>query len=382
MKAKIFKGGILIAAIVLGVSCKAPDVSEEGLKEALEGKFLMGAALNPSIFTGRDTASLRIISKHFSSVVAENCMKSERIHPEEAVFDFELADKFIDFATQKKLHTVGHCLIWHSQSPDWLFVDEDGNDVSREILIERISAHITTIVERYKGKVEVWDVVNEAFEDDGSWRNTKFYQIIGEDYIELAFLLANEADPDAELIYNDYSMFHQGRREAVVKLVKNLQAKGIRIDGVGMQAHSGMDYPPLEEFEKSMIAFADCGMDVHITEMDITAIPFPDGNVGAEVSSSFEYQERMNPYANGLTDSARLALHDRYLDFFELFLQHKDKIKRVTMWGIADHHSWRQNWPIRGRSDFPLLFDREYQAKPIVESIIKAAKNEESQVPG
>lgn len=374
MKAKIFNCGFLVATIALCVSCSTADVSEEGLKDALEGKFLIGAALNPSIFTGSDAAALQIVHDHFSSVVAENCMKSERIHPEEAEFDFELADKFIDFATENELHTVGHCLIWHSQSPDWFFVDEDGNDVSREVLIERISTHITTIVDRYKGKVDLWDVVNEAFEDDGSWRNTKFYQIIGEDYIELAFQLAHDADPDAELIYNDYSMFHQGRREAVVKLVKSLQAKGIRIDGIGMQAHSGMDNPPLEEFEKSLIAFAECGVDVHITELDITAIPFPDRSVGAEISSSFEYQERMNPYANGLTDSAAIALHDRYLDFFELFLRHQDKIKRVTMWGIADHHSWRQNWPIRGRSDFPLLFDREYQAKPIVESIIKAAK--------
>ena len=183
MKAKIFKCGLIVAAIALCVSCSTADVSEEGLKDALEGKFLMGAALNPSIFTGGDAAALQIVHDHFSSVVAENCMKSERIHPEETEFDFELADKFIDFAAENELHTVGHCLIWHSQTPDWLFVDEDGNDVSREILIERISTHITTIVDRYKGKVDLWDVVNEAFEDDGSWRNKKFYQIIGEDYI-------------------------------------------------------------------------------------------------------------------------------------------------------------------------------------------------------
>ena len=153
----------------------------------------------------------------------------------------------------------------------------------------------------------------------------------------------------------------------------NLKAKGIRVDAIGIQAHAGMDYPPLDEFEKSIIAFSETGAEVHITEMDITAIPFPNQRVGADVSASFEYQQKMNPYAEGLTDSARVALHDRYQDFFKLFLKHEDKIKRVTLWGVSDKDSWRQNWPIRGRTDFPLLFDREYKAKPIVEAIINEA---------
>lgn len=372
----ILKSWLLIAVLSLSATCKAQDSSDEGLKDALDGKFLIGTAMNTPMINGTDNASLSILHKHFASVVAENCMKSGPIHPKEGEFDFELSDKFIDFAQQNDLYTVGHCLVWHSQAPRWLFVDDQGKDVSREVLIERLKTHISTVVGRYKGKVDCWDVVNEAFEDDGSWRNTKFYQIIGEEYMELAFKYAHEADPDAELIYNDYSTFHQGRREAMVKLIKNLKEKGLRIDGVGMQAHSGMDNPPLDEFEKSLIAFAETGADVHITELDITAIPFPNRRVGAEVSASFEYKQKMDPYAEGLTDSARVALHDRYLDFFELFLKHEDKIKRVTLWGVADPDSWRQNWPIRGRTDFPLLFDRDYKPKPIVESIIKAAKDE------
>ncbi len=217
-------------------------------------------------------------------------------------------------------------------------------------------------------------MVNEAFEDDGSWRNTKFYQIIGEDYIELAFQFAHEADPDADLIYNDYSMFHEGRREAVVNMVNKLKAKGISVDAIGMQAHYGMDYPSIEECEKSIVAFAATGADVHITEMDISALPLPGSNMGAEISTSFEYQQKMNPYVNGLPDSARVALHDHYLELFELFLKHQDKIKRVTMWGVTDLQSWKNNYPIRGRTDYALLFDREFQAKPIVSDIINAAK--------
>lgn len=374
MKISHSNSWLFMAVLVITASCSAQDSMDEGLKDALEGKFFMGTAMNTPQILGSDTASLDIIHKHFNSVVAENCMKSGPIQPKEGEFDFELPDRFIEFAEQNNLYTVGHCLIWHSQAPRWFFVDDQGNDVSKELLTERIKTHIFTVVGRYKGKVDCWDVVNEAIEDDGSWRNNKFYQIMGEDYVELAFKFAREADPGAELLYNDYSMFHEGKREAVVRLVNNLKSKGIMVDGIGMQAHYGMDYPSLDEVEKSILAFAGTGAEVHITEMDISALPLPVRNMGAEISTNFEYQQKMNPYVNGLTDSARVALHERYLDFFELFLKHEDKIKRVTTWGVSDNYSWKNNFPIRGRTDYPLLFDREYQAKPIVEAIIKAAK--------
>jgi len=354
-------------------ACNTRDTAEAGLKDALEGKFFIGTAMNGPQILGRDTASLEILHQHFNSVVAENCMKSGPIHPKEDQYDFELADRFIEFADQNDLYTVGHCLIWHSQSPRWFFTDTAGNDVTREVLIERIRSHIMTVAGRYRGKVDCWDVVNEAFEDDGSWRNNRFYQIIGEEYVELAFRFAHEADPDAELIYNDYSMFHEGRRQAVVRLVNDLKAKGVRIDGVGMQAHYGLDYPSLEDFEKSILAFSGTGADVHITEMDISVLPNP-WTMGADVRERFDYQEIMNPFAGGLPDSVSTALNDRYRDFFDLFLKHSDKIRRVTLWGIGDNMSWKNNWPIRGRTDYPLLFDRELMPKPVVGEIIRSAK--------
>jgi endo-1,4-beta-xylanase len=373
MKKSLWKTGALYVILLATAACNSQEAAEEGLKDALKGKFYIGTAMNGPQILGRDTASLEIIHTHFNSVVAENCMKSGPIHPGEDEYDFELADGFIDFADQNDLYTVGHCLVWHSQAPRWFFTDGEGNDVSREVLIERIRDHIATVAGRYKGKVDCWDVVNEAFEDDGLWRNNKFYQIIGEDYVELAFRFAHEADPDAELIYNDYSMFHEGRRNAVVQLVNDLKAKGLRIDGVGMQAHYGMDFPSLEDFEKSIVAFSEAGVDVHITEMDISVLP-NHWNVGADVRERFDYQEFMNPYAEALPDSVSTALNDRYMDFFHLFLKHADKIKRVTLWGVADHMSWKNNWPIRGRTDYPLLFDREYMPKPVVLEIIEAAK--------
>lgn len=369
-----FKNWLLIAALALVAACTAPGPAEEGLKDAFEGKFYIGCAMNEAQIDGSDTASVGLIQKHFNSVVAENWMKSGHIQPIEGEFDFELSDKVIDFAQANDMYTVGHCLIWHSQAPRWFFVDEDGNDVSREVLIERMRTHIFTVVGRYKGKVNSWDVVNEAFEDDGSWRKTKFYQIIGEEYMELAFKFANEADPDADLLYNDYSMYHKGRREAAIELVSNLRSKGVRIDGVGMQAHFGLDSPTMEELEKSIIAYAEAGAVVHITELDVTVLPNPDPGIGAEVSASFEYKQSLNPYAEGLPDSVSVALHDQYLGFFEVFIKHSDKIKRVTTWGLTDLHSWKNDWPVRGRTNYPLLFNREYEPKPVVESIINAGK--------
>jgi len=374
MKLKSYYFVISFMVIALFANCKAEESkSEKALQEALKGKFLIGVAMNADQITGKDTAGVRLIKEHFNSITPENCMKSEVLQPEEGKFDFALADQYVDFGQKNNMFIVGHTLIWHSQAPKWFFVDKDGKDVSREVLIERMKNHITTVVGRYKGRVHGWDVVNEAIEDDGSFRKSKFYQIIGEDFIRLAFEFAHEADPEAELYYNDYSMSKEGKRDAVVKMVRNLQSQGVKIDGIGMQGHMTMDFPTLEEEEKSIVAFSETGVKVMITELDLTVLPSPGTKVSADVALSYEYQKQLNPYPNGLPDSVAQAAHDRYAEFFRLFLKHADKIDRVTMWGLTDGDSWRNNWPVPGRTDYPLLFDRNYQPKPIVETIIKEA---------
>jgi endo-1,4-beta-xylanase len=374
MKLKSYYFVISFMVIALFPNCKAEESkSEKALQEALKGKFLIGVAMNADQITGKDTAGVRLIKEHFNSITPENCMKSEVLQPEEGKFDFALADQYVDFGQKNNMFIVGHTLIWHSQAPKWFFVDKDGKDVSREVLIERMKNHIYTVVGRYKGRVNGWDVVNEAIEDDGSFRKSKFYEIIGEDYIRLAFEFAREADPEAELYYNDYSMSKEGKRDAVVKMVRNLQSQGVKIDGIGMQGHMTMDFPTLEEEEKSIVAFSETGVKVMITELDLTVLPSPGTKVSADVALSYEYQKQLNPYPNGLPDSVAQAAHDRYAEFFRLFLKHADKIDRVTMWGLTDGDSWRNNWPVPGRTDYPLLFDRNYQPKPIVETIIKEA---------
>lgn len=375
MKWKSYFFVISLLIIVLFANCKAGErKSEVSLKDALKGKFLIGVAMNADQITGKDTAGVRLIKQHFNSITPENCMKSEVLQPQEGKFDFTLADQYVDFGQKNKMFIVGHTLIWHSQAPKWFFVDKDGKDVSREVLIERMKNHIYTVVGRYKGRVNGWDVVNEAIEDDGSFRKSKFYQIIGEDYIRLAFQFAHEADPKAELYYNDYSMSKKEKRDAVVTMVKNLQSQGVKIDGIGMQGHMTMDFPTLDEEEKSIIAFSGTGVKVMITELDLTVLPPPSNKVSADVALSYEYRKQLNPYPDGLPDSVAQAAHDRYAALFKLFLKHADKIERVTVWGLTDGQSWRNNWPIPGRTDYPLLFDRNYQPKPIVETIIKEAK--------
>lgn len=343
------------------------------LKDAFAGRFYIGTALNERQIAGKDSAAINVVKEQFSAIVPENCMKSGRIQPKEGVFNFSFPDQFVEFGEKNHLFMTGHCLIWHSQAPRWFFTDSLGNDVSREVLIDRMKKHISTVVGRYKGKLKGWDVVNEAIESDGSYRKSKFYQIVGEDFIKLAFQFAHEADPDAELYYNDYGMADPGRRAGVVAMVKKLKAEGVKIDGIGMQGHVGLDQPEISEFEKSIEAFAALGVKVMITEMDISVLPSPTRNLGADVATNFEYQKKLNPYTEGLPDSVNAAFGQRYLDFFRLFLKHKDVISRVTLWGVGDRNSWKNNWPVWGRTDYPLLFDRNYQAKPVVQKIIEEA---------
>jgi len=375
MKKHILFCSTFLLLSILVLSCSFAEQEESaGLKSALEGEFYMGAALNASQITGEDTESRKILGQHFNSIVAENCMKSGPIHPGEENYNWELSDPFVAYGVANDMYVVGHCLVWHSQTPDWFFVDEEGKEVSREVLIERMKAHITTVVTRYKGKVDAWDVVNEAFEDDGSWRQSPLYRIIGEDFIHLAFEFAHSADPGAEFMYNDYNLYIPEKRDAVVKLVHSLKEAGLQIDGVGMQGHYGLSTPAIEDLENSIVAFSETGVDVHITELDISVLPSPFENPGANISDKAEYTEFMNPYRESLPEEIVNQMNARWVELFEIFLSHQDKIKRVTTWGVADPHSWKNGWPIPGRTDYALLFDRKFEAKSAVGEIIEKAK--------
>lgn len=345
------------------------------LKDAYADKFVIGTAMTAQQIDGTDTSSIRVIKENFNAVVAENCMKSGPIQPKEGEFDFALADKFVEFGIQNNMHITGHCLVWHSQAPRWFFTDSEGKEVSPEVLKERMKKHIYTVVGRYKGKIKGWDVVNEAIEDDGSFRKSKFYQILGEDFIKYAFQYAHEADPDCELYYNDYSEAIPAKRDGIARMVKKLKDQGIRIDAVGMQCHVGLDYPSLEDYEKAIQTYSALGVKVMVTEMEISVLPTPEFGRGADIATNVAYQEKLNPYTQGLPDSARVALDNRYSDFFKLFLKYDDAFTRVTVWGVNDALSWKNGFPVRGRTDYPLLFDRKNQPKSVIQVLIDLANN-------
>jgi len=361
--------------LVFAVACN----SEKGLKDYYKDYYYIGVAVPPQFLEpGKE---LDLIKKEFNSLTSENDMKWMNIHPEIDKYDFTVADRLVEVGDSNNMFVIGHTLVWHSQLAPWVFKRTETGDpavdtllVDSLTLINRIHDHISTIVGRYKDKVDGWDVVNEALNEDGSLRESNFLKIAGDGFIANAFEFAHEADPQAELYYNDYNLVEPAKRDGAVRLVKSLKDKGIRIDGVGIQAHWELNYPSLEEIEKSIMAYSELGVKVSFTELDISVLPSPWRMPSADVSIRFENNETMNPYPNGLPDSVQTALADRYKDIFALFNKHKDKIERVTFWGLHDGASWKNGFPIRGRTDYPLLFNRNLEPKKAYWAVVDLVK--------
>ena len=373
------KIALLLYASFTLIACGNSKVKNDpALKDALHDKFLIGVALNTRQSSGNDTAATRIVQEHFNAIVAENCMKSAEIHPEIDRYNFTQADEFMQFGVDNNLTITGHCLIWHSQLPPWFCVNEKGENVTPEVLKERMKEHISTVVGRYKGVIKGWDVVNEAILEDGSYRKSKFYEILGEEFIPLAFQYAQEADPDAELYYNDYNEWYPGKRETVVRLIKTLKERGIRIDGIGMQGHVGMTNPTIETYQETIDDYVNAGVKVLITELDMSPLPEPRRMGGANLADMESYRREIDPYTEGLPDEVALEWNNRMMDLFNMFIKNSDHILRVTLWGVSDADSWKNNFPVRGRTDYPLLFDRDHQPKGVVTQLISQLTAQES----
>ena len=268
---------------------------------------------------------------------------------------------------------VGHTLVWHNQTPKWVFHDDRGNPLAHDALLLRMSNHIFTVVGRYKGKIGGWDVVNEAVDDDGTLRKSEWEKIIGPDYIIKAYQFAHEADPQAQLYYNDYSLENEAKRNGAIALVRKLQAAGIPIAGVGLQGHYKMDWPSPAQVDETIDTFARLGVKVIITELDLDVLPPATGSQAAEVSLNFALQAKLNPYTNGLPDAVQQQLAKRYADLFRVFVKHKDSVSRVTLWGVTDADSWLNNWPVRGRTAYPLLFNRDGVPKLAFDAVIQVS---------
>ena len=365
-----------LSFFVLVISSMSFAQEEINLKNAFKNDFLIGAAINDAQINGKDSIGIEILKTQFNSISPENVLKWERVHPKVDQYNFAPADKYVEFGEKNNMFIIGHTLIWHSQVPKWVFKDTNGNQLNRDELLKRMKEHIYTVVGRYKGRIKGWDVVNEALNEDGTLRETLWKKIIGDDYIEKAFEFAHEADPNAELYYNDYSLANKPKRDGAVKLISKLLKEGIKVSGIGMQGHYQMDWPTAAQLDSSIKAFSALGIKVMFTELDINILPSPGQDNTAEVSLNFKYDKKFNPYTKGLPDSVKNILAERYKDFFEVFLNNKNSISRVTLWGVRDSDSWLNFWPIRGRTNYPLLFNRDGKPKEAFYRIIKLTEEE------
>ena len=353
--------------------CLATVSAFGGIKDAYTGRFHVGAALGKWVYEQTPNAESDLVAANFSSITAENEMKPERVQPREGEFHWDSADKFVAFGERHGMKIIGHCLVWHYQTPDWFFKNADGSKADRETLIARMRTHIHAVVGRYKGRVHGWDVVNEAFDDAGALHPSPWRDGIGEDFIEPAFRFAHEADPDAELYYNDFNMFNPNKVAGVLRMVREFRAKGVRIDGVGLQSHNGLGGPAVADYERSIQRIGAEGVKAMVTELDVSVLPNAWG-LTADPTKLHDYEERYNPYTKGCPADVLEAQAKRYCELFEMYLRNSDIIDRVTLWGVNDATTWFNDYPVPGRTDYPLFFDKDLKVKPCGKAVEKLGR--------
>lgn len=371
-----------LAAVTFALAMPLQAKEDAGtLKEAYANAFLVGVAVNDDIVAGRDTRSQALVPMHFNAITAENVMKNEVIHPRPGAYDFAAADAFVDFGEKHGMFIVGHTLVWHNQTPEWFFQDAGGKPNTREAQIERMRDYIEVVAGRYAGRVDAWDVVNEVIDEDGGYRPTTWVKAIGDgdELVRLAFSFAQRYAPGTELYYNDFNAWRPEKRDGIVRMVKMLQAAGIRIDGIGMQGHWGLNYPSSEHIEAAIDAYAALGLKVMITELDVDVLPLTkEGQIiGTGMTHKQfqleEFKRFLDPCPNGLPAEVEQRLSDRYAELFRIFYRKRDSISRVSLWGVHDGMSWKNDYPIPHRTNYPLLFDRERRPKPALDAVLRVA---------
>lgn len=355
---------IVIAIATCSMTTQCVSAQEKtSLKKVFAKDFGIGTAMNTAQIEERDTKANAVILQHFNMATPENIMKAEIIHPQWDVYNFDLADKMVAYGKKNKIKINGHTLVWHSQLPAFA-----RNIRSVDSFRTFFTNHINTVAGRYKDQIFSWDVVNEALNEDGTMRRSVFLSRLGDDFVTEAFRLAAAAAPKTELYYNDYNNEQPAKRAGCIALIKKIQDAGVRIDGVGIQGHWHVGKVPFKDIEESIIQYAAMGLKVMFTELDIEVLPR--SFQGADVNQRVASNPSLNPYPNGLPDSVQQQLANDYETLFKLFLKHKDKITRVTFWGVNDSQSWLNDWPVRGRTNYPLLFDREFNPKPAYYKVI------------
>ncbi|WP_299596467.1 endo-1,4-beta-xylanase [uncultured Microbulbifer sp.] len=340
-----------------------------GLAALFAGDFKLGTALSNTTLLARNPGIEALVAREFSAITAENAMKWEEVHPDAESWDWQRADYFVGYGQRNGMYNIGHTLVWHSQMPESVFVDGHGRLRPAADVKLSMETHIATLVGRYHGKIQAWDVVNEAVTDEGLWRESLWYKSLGEGFFPRAFHLAQEADPQAELLYNDYSMTIPAKRDFALAQIVRFRKKGMPVHGVGMQAHVHLADPELASLEASIEAIAATGLDVHITELDVDVLPKAYDYMGAEISTNFAYADALNPYPEALPQKVVDELAARYESLFRLFWKHREVVRRVSLWGTTDAESWKNDWPVVGRTNYPLIFDRDGTPKKAYHAI-------------
>jgi endo-1,4-beta-xylanase len=355
---KLIAAMLLLSVLTVGHAQESSS-SVKGLKDYYRGHFPMGVAIRPSSVDGEEAS---LIIQHFESVTAENAMKMGPIHPRENEFNWKDADVIVDFAEKNNLKLRGHTLCWHNQAPGWMFKDSEGNVTSKEVLLKRLKDHINAVVSRYKGKIYAWDVVNEVIDDDDLkyFRESPWYKICGDEYIKKAFEYAHEADPNALLFYNDYNTESPGKRDRIYKMLKQLLDQKVPIHGVGLQGHWSIFGPTEQELRQSIEKFSSLGLQIQITELDISVY-----------KSENTRRDRGPNESDVFTPEMEAKQLEQYKMVFKVFREYKEKITGVTFWNVSDKSSWLDNFPVRGRKNYPLLFDQDLKPKKAYWEVVR-----------
>lgn len=371
---------ILTCILVLASAACANTVQDpQTLQRAYHDAFKIGVAVNEDIIFCHDKVLCNIVKEQFNSITPENVMKAEVINPEPGRYDFSAADAVVEFAKTNSMQVIGHTLVWHNQTPAWFFSDSSGKPNSVEQQTQHMQSYIEKVAGRYATTIDAWDVVNEVIGDDGNYRDTSWVKAMGggDNLVRKAFAFAQQYAPQAKLYYNDFNAWRPAKVQGIVKMVKMLQKNNIRIDGIGIQGHWGLNYPDLEDIQNAIDAYAALGLEVMITELDMDVLPLTkEGQIIGTGMLHPQYQNKefrrfLDPYSEGLPDEIMAEYEQRMLELFALFYRNRDKISRITFWGVHDAMSWKNDYPIAARTNYPLLYDRKKNPKPIVNKLIE-----------
>ena len=365
-------GHISILLAFLAAACTGTREQSElpGLKDVYKDAFKIGTAVNAFDVRGGNRETEALILKHFNTLTPDNDLKPESLHPRPDVWNFERADRYVDFGVAHGMFVMGHTLCWHNQTPAFFWNGADGHPKSHDELVETLRSYIETVCTHFKGRVDAWDVLNEIVSEQGGYRNLGWVKAFGgEEYgdeiVKTVFRFAEQYAPDTELYYNDFNVWRPSKLEGVLHIVKMLQEEGIRIDGVGIQAHWGLHYPKNHYVEEAIGKISALGVKVMITEIDIDVLPLTrEGQIIGQSMSEpqfqlEEFEEYLDPYKDGLPADVEKQLADRYEELFRIFYNHRDVIDRVTLWGVQDGSSWKNGYPVPNRTNYPLLFRRD-----------------------